>query len=443
MEATRTIQIPMRQVPVKYSADVVVIGGGAAGVAAAVSAAREGAKVILIERGGFLGGTMTSTSLGGICGLFTLVEDQPVQIIQGFAEEIRDRLERYGGTNGPLVWLQTASLPYDLFVLKTIFDEVTSHANIKILYQTYLVGSVCAEKRVNEIIVLSRNGEEFGITSQNFIDCSGDASLCHQSGASTHYDVKNLQYPTTMFRMGGVDTKRAMTVTRPEMHSFLEHAVRDGYPLPRTAGGIYSVREGVVHLNITKVSFDDRPPDPFDVEELSACEYKGRQQARMYLDVFRKYVPGYRNAYILDCGVEIGIRETRRIKGDYILSSDDIINEKKFPDAIAKNCWPIEDHGKGRDARWVWLRPGGFNHVPYRSLLSADFENLIAAGRCVSATHNAQAALRVTANCFSMGQAAGAAAAMAGDYGYREVDTRKLQESLASAGASIDPIPEA
>ena len=437
--ASGSITWPQRQVPLRYEADVVVAGGGSAGVAAAVAAARAGASVILLERNGFLGGTMTSTTLGGICGLFSLVDGEPVQLVHGFAEEVRARLQAIGGTRGPLPWLNTASLPYDLFSMKLVLDDLAVEEHLRVLYQARLMDVVTENGRVTHAFVRSRGGT-FAIRARTFLDCTGDAELCVMAGAACEYDPASLQFPTAMFRMGGVDTQVAAQISRQEMHHLLERAVTDGHDLPRTAGGIYSVRDGIVHLNITKVATDGRPPDPFDPEELSAAERQGRLQAQDYLEVFRQYVPGYANAYVLDTGAELGLRETRRTSGAYLLTAEDVKSERKFDDAVAVNCWPIEDHGQGRSTRWVWLSPGGYSHIPYRSLLPQGLENVLVAGRCISSTHEAQAAIRVTANCFSMGQAAGIAAAMAADGDVRSVDVKALQAALTAAGADLNPV---
>lgn len=436
------VRLPPREVPLLREVDVLVAGGGSAGVAAAVSAARAGASVLLVERNGFLGGTMTATSLGGICGLYGLVDGAPVQMVFGFAEEVRARLAAAGGTRGPLPWLKTASLPYDLFTLKTVLDELAEVAGLELLYQARLTDVVRDGNRVTHAIVRGR-AAPFAVAARVFVDASGDGELAELAGAGTEVAAGGLQFPSTMFRMAGVDTERAMAVSRDEMHALLERAVADGYELPRTAGGVYSVREGIVHLNITRVKVDGRSPDPFDPASLSRAESAGRRQARRYLEVFRRYVPGYERAFILDTGAELGVRETRRIVGAHVMTTEEVIGERKFDDAIAPSCWPIEEHGAGRSTRWVWMTPGGYCQIPYRALLPRGPENLLVAGRCLSATHEAHAALRITANCFSMGQAAGIAAAMAGDGPVADVDVPALQRALAAAGAVLAPQPEA
>jgi glycine/D-amino acid oxidase-like deaminating enzyme len=433
-----SVHLPSRDIPLLREVDVLVAGGGSAGVAAAVSAARAGASVLLVERNGFLGGTMTATSLGGICGLYTLVDGEPVQMVHGFAEEVRTRLAAAGGTRGPLPWLNTASLPYDLFTLKAVLDDLAEVAGLEVLYQARLTDVIRDGGRVTHAIVRGREAP-FAVAARVFVDASGDGELATLAGAEAELESGDLQFPSTMFRMAGVDTARAMAVSRDEMHALLERAVADGHDLPRTAGGIYSVRDGIVHLNITKVKVDGRSPDPFDPAILSRAEREGRLQARRYLEVFRRYVPGYEQAFVLDTGTELGVRETRRIVGEKQMTTEDVTGERKFEDAIAASCWPIEEHGAGRSTRWVWLSPGGYCQIPYGALVPRGPDNVLVAGRCLSATHEAQAALRVTANCFSMGQAAGIAAAMAGDGPVTGVNVAALQQALEAAGADLAP----
>lgn len=432
----KTIEVPTSRAPVRMEVDVVVAGGGSAGVAAAVAAARAGAKTVLIERHGFLGGTMTATSLGGICGLYSLVDGEPVQMVFGMAEEVRSRLQSKGGTAGPFAWMKTASLPYDVYTLKTVFDDLVAEPNLTVFFHHSVTRTIVEEDRITHIVVRGQS-DEWAIGAGVFVDATGDAELCASAGSAFEFIPETLQYPTAMFRMGGVDIERR--VPRPELHRLLEKAVADGFELPRTAGGIYAVGPGIVHLNITRVAFDGRPPNPFDPRELTFCEFEGRRQIERYLEVFRRYVPGYENAFVIDTGAVIGLRETRRIIGDYVLTEEDVVQERKFPDAIACNCWPIEDHRAGRSIHWVWLSPGGYNHIPFSALIPRDLTNVIVAGRCLSATHEAQTAIRVTANCFSMGQAAGLAAAMAGADAPRSVPINLLQQRLEAHGVKLAP----
>lgn len=421
--------------------DVAVIGGGAAGIAAAVSAARTGASVLLLEKNSFLGGTMTAATLGGICGLFSVVDGEPIQMVFGFAEEIRQRLMAVGGTTGPYKWLQTASLPYDVTILKAIFDDVTSCRGLEVLFCANLTDVATENGRIDAVVLRSR-GTSFAVRAKVFVDCSGDAELCCLAGGQYEFDAAHLQFPSTMFRMAGVDTSRTRTTTRDELRFNLERAVKDGFDLPRTTGGIYSVHDGIVHLNITKIGLNGRPPNPFDPVEMSAAEREGRKQAQLYLEAFRRYVPGYERAFIVDIGAELGIRESRRIRGKYTVTGEDVLSERRFEDAIAVNCWPVEDHGAGPTTNWQWLSPGGYSQIPFRSLLPEGLRNVVVAGRCISATRQAQASLRVTANCFSMGHAAGiAAAVVAGDFDSSILPV--VRKKLEQQGAVLEPTPSA
>jgi FAD dependent oxidoreductase len=370
--------------------------------------------------------------------LYSLVDGIAVQMVFGFAEEVRSRLESAGATRGPLKWLQTASLPYDVFELKSVLDELAQEPRLEVFYHSRIVDAIVEDEHVSAVVVGSRSST-YAVRTRVFVDCTGDAELCTLAGGSVRYEPHQLQFPSAMFRMGGVDTDRAMRVPREELHHLLEQAVADGFELPRTGGGVYSVRDGVVHLNITKVKVNGRAPDPFNPVELSEAEREGRRQVRLYLQAFRRYVPGYERAVILDTGSEIGIRESRRVVGDYVVTGEDVLAERRFEDAIAANCWPVEDHGTGRSTRWAWLSPGGFCQIPYRALLPQGLKNVIVAGRCLSSTHEAQASLRVTANCFSMGQAAGIAAAMADGGEMRSIEPARLQKELLRVGAVLDP----
>jgi hypothetical protein len=242
-----------------------------------------------------------------------------------------------------------------------------------------------------------------------------------------------------MFRFGGVDSRLVAEMDRDMLRRRLETAVAEGWDLPRTAGGVFMERPGMAHLNITKIGIDGRAPDPFDPQELTQAEQVGRAQVLMYREVFRKYVPGFEDAFVLDTGSMIGIRESRRLRGEYVLGEGDIRSAARFDDAIACCAWPMEDHSAGRSTKWVWLENGSYYQIPYRCLVPVGVDNLLVAGRCASATHEAQASLRVTAQCFAMGEAAGTAAALAARTGTapRNIDVGQVQSQLRAGGAYL------
>jgi len=431
--------------PVRDVVDVLVVGGGATGLAAAIAAARAGASVLLIERYGFLGGTMTAVTLGSICGLYGVRAGRIQRLVRGIADEIVERLRQRGGAGEPKQWLQTASLPYHPEPLKVVADQMVTEAGIGVRFHTLAVDALVEKGQVRGGVFESIDGRwacRAGVT----IDCSGDGQLAALAGAAWQCDPSELQYPTTMIRFGGVRSEVVDAMDRQSLHSYLEAAVTAGFDLPRTAGGIFTFNEFVAHLNITRVSRQGMPPNPLSSEEMTQAEMDGRAMAELYLEAFRAHVPGYENAWLLDTGTQIGVRESRRIEGEYAVTAEDALGGARFDDAIACCAWPVEEHGADRATRWVWLPDGAYYQIPFRSLLPKGVGGLLVAGRCVSSTHEAQASLRVAGTCFALGEAAGTAAAMAvSTYGgaLRAVPTRALQDRLRLVGAYLgDDAPE-
>lgn len=437
----KTITEAARKTPIRRTVDVLVVGGGAAGLAAATSAARLGADVLLVEKNGYLGGTLSMVTLGSICGLYTVTESDIIPVVKGFASELIARMERVGGVKGPMRWLQTASLLYDPATIKLVADEIVTEAGVHVAFHNLAVAAVTDGRRLKGVIFEGRDGR-WACMATTVIDCTGNADIAALAGAPFEHDPAVIQAPTTMFRFGGVDTARATAMTRDDLRNHLEKAVASGWPLPRTAGGMFSFREGAMHLNITRVLHEGRSPDPLDTDEVSAAEIEGRRQLKIYLEAFRRFVPGYENAFIADIGAEIGVRESRRIKGDYWLTLDDVLNEARFDDSIACSAWPVEEHGAGRATRWVFLKPGTFYELPFRMLLPVGLDGLLVAGRCASASHEAHASMRIAAVCMALGEAAGVAAAQAGTEDLRKLDIATLRHQLEQQGAMVGPLPQ-
>lgn len=429
-----------RQTPIRRHVDVLVVGGGSAGLAAATSAARLGAEVLLVEKNGYLGGTLAMVTLGSICGLYTVTESDVIPVVKGFAGELIERMDALGAVKGPMRWLETASLLYDPTAIKLVADDMITEAGVHVALHSLAVGVVKDGTRIEGVIFEGRDGR-WACMATTVIDCTGDANIAALAGADFEHDPSLIQAPTTMFRFGGVDTVRATAMTRDDLRTHLEKAVAAGLPLPRTAGGMFSLREGAMHLNITRVLREGRSPDPLDTEEVTAAEIDGRRQLRMYLEAFRRFVPGYENAFIADIGSEIGVRESRRIRGDYWLTLDDVLNEARFSDSIACSAWPVEEHGAGRATKWVFLKPGTFYELPFRMLLPIGIDRLLVAGRCSSASHDAHASMRIAAICMALGEAAGVAAAQAGAGDIRKLDMGALRRQLEKQGAIVGPLP--
>ena len=431
---------PARELPVAAEADVLVVGGGSAGVAAAAAAARRGARVLLVEGMGFLGGTLTAVTLGSIVGFFTVVEGRPMAVVRGLAEEVVDRLRAMGGAGEPKRFLKTASVPYDIFALKLVCDELVEAAGVRLLLHAWVTDVVMDGPRLRGVVVESKSGR-FALLARAVIDCTGDADVAARAGAPFTLDVPHLQRASAAFRMAGADAARVDAVSREELNTLLEQAAADGFPLPRTAGGVFATpgRPGLVHLNVTRVGLGDGAADPTDAWQLTAAEVEGRRQVRLYQEVLRRYVPGMAGAYVVDAGARLGIRESRMIAGEYTMTTDDVLGARQFPDAIACGCWPLEIHDQGRATIWRWLEPGAYYQIPYRTLVPLNVEGLLVAGRCVAATHEAQASVRAGAVCIALGEAAGVAAAMAVGQGVpvRRVDVAALQQQLRQQGAFL------
>lgn len=427
-----------RQTKVRHDVDVLVVGGGAAGMMASVAAARQGARVLLVERNGYLGGTLSMVTLGSICGLYAVTEEEVIPVVKGLAAELIERMAAVGGPSVPMRWLETASMPYDPVAIKMVGDLMVLEAGVKVAFHSLAVDVIMEGQTLEGVIFESRDGR-WACRANVVVDCTGDGDIAARAGVPFEHDPHGIQAPTTMFRFGGVDVERAQQLSRDQLHGHLERAVASGLELPRTAGGAFSIRPGSMHMNITRIVRDGRAPDPLNTEEVTCAEQEGRRQLGDYLTAFRKFVPGYENCFIEDIGAQIGVRESRRIVGEYWLTLEDVVGEARFKDAIACSAWPVEEHAAGRATRWRFLAPGTYYQLPYRMMLPRHVDGLLVAGRCSSASHDAHASMRVAATCMALGEAAGVAAAQASASRHqpRDIDISKLTSQLLAQGAFL------
>ena len=439
------IDEPRRSTPIYGEFDVVVLGGGPAGIAAAASAARHGAKTLLIERYGFLGGMGTAAGVTNFCGLHANVHGEIRQVVHGVADELLERMRALDGLAEPhLVLGRIHAQAYDVPAYKCAADALLADAGARVLFHAVGAGVAAVASGIDCLLLETRSGRQ-AVRAMAFIDCSGDGDLASWSGAPTEKGDGSgaLLYPTLMFRVGGVDNARAGEAWR-SIPALMDAAERSGeFRFPRKGAIVRPQKHaGEWRVNVTQLrNADGSAVDGTDANALSAAESEGRRQAVEYLRFLRAKVPAFGGAYLLELAPQVGIRETRRLKGTYQLTREDVLGCASFEDSIGVNGWPIENHVAG-DVRWEWPAEGsrGYNQLPFRMLVpKAGPQNLLVAGRCASMTHEGQSAARVSGGCFVMGEAAGTAAALAlrGDIAPRDVTYLELKIALDRDGVFV------
>ncbi|HLS85103.1 MAG TPA: FAD-dependent oxidoreductase [Burkholderiales bacterium] len=433
-----------RETPVLGEYEVVVLGGGPAGIAAAAAAGRAGCATILVERYGFLGGAGTAAGVTNFCGLHANVHGEHRQVVHGVCDELLDRLQRLGGLAAPhgIFNDRIRAQAYDVSAYKIAADDLLLGAEVKLLFHAVGAGASKTPTGELEALLVETKSGRGAILGKIFIDASGDGDLAAWAGVPFEIgDGRgNLLYPSTMYRMGGVDAAKAGNAWH-SIAELMEAAEREGRRFPRKKPIVRPQPNGVEwRANLTQIrNPDGSAVSGIDADQLSFGEVEGRRQVRDTFEFIRASAPGFERAYIAEIAPQIGIRETRRIVGEYVLTEDDVLDCADFDDTIGVNGWPVEAHLAGT-VEFVFQRnPRGFNQLPYRMLLAPGAANLLVAGRCASMTHRAQSAARVSGACFAMGQAAGTAAALAlkSHVGVREVDVRALQAALEGEGAYL------
>jgi hypothetical protein len=441
----KTIEEPARRVPLYGEYDVAVLGGGPAGIAAVVAAARAGRRTVLIERYGFLGGMGTAAGVTNFCGLHANVHGEMHRVVQGIASELLARIDRLGGLNAPhLILGKTLAQAYDTAAYKIAADDLLAHHKVDILFHALGAGVVMHdEKRIHVLLVETKAGRQ-AIRAGIFIDCSGDGDLAAWAGAP--FEVGDSEgrmlYPSMMFRLNGIDPEKAGEAWKT-IPALMEKAEAAGtHKFPRKAAIVRPQRSGIEwRVNFTQLAREDgRAINGIEPDDLTRGEIEGRRQA-VEAFAFLRTVPGFEKSYIVDLPPQLGIRETRRVKGGYMLSGEDVLGCASFDDSIGVNGWPIEAHVAG-DVIFTFPpipESCGFNELPYRMLVPEGIDNLLVAGRCASMTHEGQSAARVSGACFAMGEAAGSAAALAlsGNTNPRDIAVEKLQQALRHQGAFI------
>ena len=441
--------------------DVLVVGGGNAGCAAALAAARHGAKTLLIERYGFLGGTATAAMVGP----WMTFHSGSKRIVGGIAQEIVERLQRKGGSPGHVHdssdYVSTVT-PFDPEVHKALLFEMMQEAGVQLLLHAYFLRAIEGEDGVEGAVFATVAGER-EYRARFTIDATADAYVAASAGVATQQGDERgrVQPASLMFRLSHVDLSKTATYVRmhpDQMRTSLKAHERLA-PAMTAVAGLYDLwKSAAEHGEVTVprelVSFFISPYpdevtvnmtrvtniDPLDPDDLTRAEVEARAQVMQLLEFFRNRVPGFENARIAATGTQIGIRESRRIVGEYTLTRDDVLEGRHFDDAVARSAYPIDIHNPSGTGTTTQRLPEGQSYeIPYRCMVPAYVDRLLVAGRCISTTHEALASTRLTPTVMTLGQAAGTAAALAKQTGerLRTIDIRLLRSTLMDDGVLL------
>lgn len=446
--------------------DVLVVGGGISGTMAAIAASRNHAKTLLIEQYGFLGGMLTTAGVGPMMTFHA--GDQ--QIIQGITGELIDRLVAKGKSPGhiPDTTGYTYSVtPFDAEGMKHELELMALESGVELLYHTILADVTVEGERLNQVTVCNKAGlNEF--TATVFVDATGDADLSAWAGVTciNGQETTPVFQPMTMnMKMAQVDIDKIAAYMETYPDEFPRHrdkqtlsALRDAprasvagfvktFDAAKRQGKITFQREdilffetnnpGEVIVNTTRIHQLD-PTNPWD---LTRAEIEGRKQVRELEQFLRQSVPGFEQAILISSGPRIGVRSSRQIQGLYTLTRDDVLTSRTFEDVIAHNGYPIDIHSsKGEGTQTEFLPWGAFYSIPYRCLINSRVHNLITVGRCISATFEAQAALRTTPGVGAIGHAGGVAASLAArqQVSCSQVNVKEIQQILRQQQAYLE-----
>jgi len=427
--------------------DVIVVGAGSAGVPAAVASARAGAKTLLIERLPFLGGISTAV-LDTFYGYYT-PGSKSQKIVGGIADDVVKGLKEFDAAfERPNTFGSGTGVTYHPEYLKVVWENLITDAGCDVLLNTNVHDVIKNGNKVTGLVVADKDGLKVYSANQ-IIDASGDADVIHQAGFDYEIagELEPAQTLTTSFKMVNVDIVKRKTISKEEFHALMAKAAESGkYKLPRKEGSDHITpidnQTATIMTRLTSFVKNDegKTVNGANADVLTKAEIEGRLQALEYIRFLKDMVPGYENSEMSTFGVQIGVRETRRIYGEYRLTEDDVLSARKFDDQIGLCGAPMEDHHDGADTSWQYIPDSGTVGIPYRTLIPINTENLLVVGRCFSATHKAHSSVRSMAQCMVMGEAAGNAAVLAVKNNVKpvDVDVKELQAILKSNNAKID-----
>lgn len=450
-----TIHEPARDIPVRASVDILIVGGGPSGIMAAEAAAGQGLRVMLIESRSYLGGNLT---IG--LPILSFLGEKGNQIIKGLPQQFIDRLKARGAASDHRPCKLHVSLTIiDPEESKTLAMQLMEEAGVEVLLYVFCTDVIKEGDEVKGVIIESKAGRE-AILARSVIDCTGDADVAYRAGVECRKgDAEGgMQPPTLMFSMRGVETQllRDAIVNHPDIYDmdimpaesfqnkkFITVGLRNQIAKAREAGIdipvartilITGMDEDEIWVNMSRVN----GVDPTKPESYTYGEMEGRKQIYEIQKYLKAFVPGFENAWMDRVAPFMGIRESRVTVGKYVLTAEDILACRRFDDAVAVASYPVDlHHPKGGDCTLEYC--GDCYDIPYRSLVPAKVENLLVAGRCSSFTHEAMASTRVMSTCMALGEAAGRAARIALRDGVKpsQVDVEKLRSELRETGAYL------
>lgn len=426
--------------------DVIVVGSGSAGSPAAIAAARNGARTLIVERLPFLGGTSTAV-LDTFYGYYT-PGSHSKKVVGGIADDVVAGLKEHNAAfERPNSFGAGTGVTYHPEYLKTVWESLVMNSGCQVLLNASVLDVIKEDNKINGLVLNTKTG--LAIYKAKFvIDASGDADICYFGGFPFELagEKDPAQTLTTTFKMVNVDIKKRKNVSKQEVNRLMEKASETGnYNLPRKEGSDHITP--VDHMTATIMTRlksygirDGKVINATDPELLTKAEIEGRLQAIEYIRFLKDYVPGYEKAELSTFGFQIGVRETRRVYGEYRLTAEDVLSARKFEDQIGLCGAPMEDHHDGADTKWQYLPDQQCVGIPYKTLIPEGSANLLVAGRCFSASHVAHSSVRSMAQCMVMGEAAGTAASLAIKTGVTplDVEVKELQDILKHNGAKLE-----
>jgi ribulose 1,5-bisphosphate synthetase/thiazole synthase len=430
---------------------VLVVGGGATGVAAAVTAAEQGSRVLLLERYGFCGGGAVAGLSGTVCGLYEATDapaSGPRQVVHGFAQRFLDELRAHNGLGPAVRYGKTWTHVHEPLAWREAADALLDRSGVQMIHHAVATGVLVeGGERVEGVIAYTKQGP-VEVRAAVTIDASGDADLVAMAGWTTFMGAAGrVQNPTMIFRLQGVDVAKFVdaygtdTIMPAQVSEAIAQAASSGaYRLPRQKIWMFpTTRPGELLCNCTRIlGADGRELNATFARDFSEAETQGRLQVREYARFFRDRLVGCENSWVNDTAVQVGVRQTRQGQGVAVLRNADILAGRKFDDGVARSPWPIELHS-GHKPMVNWLLEDWYE-IPYGCFVPERGLGLLFAGRCLSAEHEAVASARVTAQCFSYGHAVGHAAAVAAHERIEPsaLNGRDIRALLNRDGARLD-----